>query len=98
MPFEQFDMYNHSVQQIGNSGWFEGVQVIGDPEKMDFLAFYYRGEIVYRVVGTNKRGEVQVMNEAMKLGLLPHVSDIRMHQTDIVEVIDKRIRVSFGLQ
>lgn len=61
---------------------------------MDFTAFYAKGDLIYKVVGTNKKKDLQIYNEAMRLGLMPEVEDLKIYGQDILQKVKDKIKVS----
>jgi hypothetical protein len=88
-------MYGSTLQQVGNCDWFSDAHVVGDFENMDFTAFYSKGQNIYKVLGTNKKGDMQVWNEAMRLGLMPSLNTVKNMDEDAYKMIEKKIKVSF---
>lgn len=62
---------------------------------MDFTAFYGKGQNIYKVLGTNKHGDIQVWNEAMRLGLMPSLNTVKNMDVDAYKMVEKRIKVRF---
>jgi hypothetical protein len=60
---------------------------------MDFTAFYSKGQNVYKVVGTNKQGDIPIWNEALRLGLMPSIDTIKSTDRDAAKITEKRILV-----
>ena len=94
IPYDELCMYNNTIQEIGNLAWFSEIHYLGNPESLNFQAFYVKGNLVYKVVGTSKKGEMQIYNEAMKLGLMPTIDMIRTLGERLPEYLTKKIRVS----
>lgn len=60
---------------------------------MDFTVFYAKGDLIYKVIGTNKRGDMQVYNEAYRLGLMPNIQQVRRIGPDIAGKVEEKIKV-----
>ena len=86
-------MYGHTIQQVGSSDWFTDCHVVGDFENMDFTAFYSKGQNIYKVLGTNKQGDIQVWNEAFRLGLMPSLNTVKNMGVEASKMVEQRIKV-----
>lgn len=94
MPFDQFDLYNHTIQEVGCCNFFTECYILGDIEKMDFTAFYAKGDLIYKVVGTNQRGDMQIYNEAFRLGMMPNLQQVKNLGVQISDKVSQKIKVS----
>lgn len=67
--------------------------MVGDFENMDWTCFYGKGDNIYKVLGTNKHGDMQVWNEALRLGLMPSMNTVKSMGEDTYKMIEDRVKV-----
>ena len=73
------------------------VYYVGDPESLNFLAFYHSKGVIKRVFGSNRPQDINIFQEAFKLGIMPDIYDVQSYGFKIGDRIKKIIRVRGAL-
>ena len=79
IPFFWTRQYNNSLQFTGVTKGWDDIHVIGDLNEMKFLAFYIRksDDKVLGAASMNMLNKIQIVNEAMRNGVMPNASHIK---------------------
>lgn len=89
VPFFWTRQFNNSLCVTGSiSGWDE-VYIAGNPDELKFTA-YYIDKKNDKVLGTATMGVMntsQIVNEAIRYGVMPKASQIKSGKVDLNEVL-----------
>ncbi|KAL4438557.1 hypothetical protein ABPG74_015455 [Tetrahymena malaccensis] len=94
IPFEQYEIFGKVLQHIGYANVENEVYIQGDVQNWDFVAFHaWEGEIL-AVTGTPSQSKrINILNEAIRLELMPHLIELKKGYKTI-EQIEQEIRES----
>ena len=80
---------------VNHSNVDTDVYFLGNPESLDFLAFYHKKGVIKRVLGSNRSRDINIYQEAFKLGIMPHISDVEKLGEKVTDKIKLTIEVSY---
>ena len=95
IPFFWTRNYNKSLQQIGYVHGFDDVHVDGSIEKQRFLAYYLKKGKVVGVAGSNRGGDVMLLQEALFQNVMPSGDDIKSGK-ETIETIKGKVLANKG--
>lgn len=76
IPFFWTRFFNKSLQHIGNIKDYDKTYVDGDLEKLEFIAYYIKGNQIVSAAAMNRNPMLMLINAAMELNVLPSASDL----------------------
>jgi len=94
-PFFQTEQYNQILRYSGQTENYYEVFIDGDVSKWDFIAYYAKmnGEISAALATDSRRKDILVINEALRLQLMPDIDEIK-DKSETIRTIERAIRES----
>lgn len=89
VPFFWTRQFNNSLAFTGITNGWDDVHIVGDTEKMKFVA-YYIDKKKDKVLGAASMGHlntIQIINEAMKNGVMPKASIVKADSFKLEELL-----------
>jgi len=90
IPFFWTRFFNRTLQHIGNQKGFDKFHVEGDLDKLEFIAYYIKGNQIVSAAAMNKSPMLMLLNAAMELNVLPTASELIEGKVTL-EDIKKRV-------
>ena len=95
VPFFWTRNFNKSLQYTGSGRGYERIHIDGRVDDLKFLAYYLKGDRVLAAAGLQRSPDLMVLNEAMRLGLMPSASDIESGAATVASIKDS-VRAQAG--
>lgn len=93
LPFSNYNFFGKTFFAVGHQNVFSDFYIDGSLKDMSFIAYYGVGDSIVSAFGSpNKKYEMSVIREAIRLHLLPPLSKIKGKTIDIDKLAEK-IRV-----
>jgi NADPH-dependent 2,4-dienoyl-CoA reductase/sulfur reductase-like enzyme len=79
IPFFWTRQFNNSLVFTGVTKGWDDIHIVGDLGEMKFVAFYIRksDDKVLGAAAMNQLNKIQIINEAMRNGVMPNASQVR---------------------
>ncbi len=87
VPFFWSKQPGFNLRYVGHVEDFDDVIIDGDVDKPEFIAFYVKDGAIRAAVGAKRDTEMVAVNEAMRLGRVPSVEEVRRGSVDWVGLV-----------
>ncbi len=87
VPFFWSKQPGFNLRYVGHVEEFDDVIIDGDLDKPEFIAFYVKDGAIRAALGAKRDTEMVAVNEAMRLGRVPSVKEVRKGGVDWVALV-----------
>lgn len=89
IPFFWTRQFNNSLCVTGAIQGWDDIHITGSLEEMKFTAYYIdsRSDLVLGAAVMNMPNQIQIINEAMKYGVMPRAAQIKSGQVNLENVL-----------
>ncbi|KAL8445674.1 hypothetical protein Emed_005438 [Eimeria media] len=96
LPFFWTMVFGKGLRYVGNGHGHDDVIIEGDLQKMQFVAYYTKGDKVIAVATMGKDPACVGIGEAIKLNLMPTATELRMGLKNSDDILNHLKAVSAG--
>ncbi|XP_026192506.1 apoptosis-inducing factor 3-like [Cyclospora cayetanensis] len=89
LPFFWTMVFGKGLRYIGNGAGFEDVIIEGDLAKMQFVAYYTKGEKVIAAATMGKDPVCVAIGEAMQANIMPTATELRMGLQNSQDILNR---------